>query len=588
MGRQERKKATKSSPTKTKSLRKIATRIEGLDDILNGGLPAGRTTLVSGGPGCGKSILGMEFLWRGAVASEPGIFITFEERAKDVRQNALTLGWDFAPLEQAGKLFVMEARISPEALLSGDFNLKALFAIIEGKARAMKASRIVFDAIDVLLRLFDDMARERNELYALREWLSDREMTAVLSAKTSRDREMAARYEFLDFMVDCVIELDQHIVQQITTRRVRVLKYRGSDFHHNEYPFVITESGISIIPISKVWLGHKALGPKVSSGHPRLDTVLGGGYRRASSILISGSSGTGKTTLANTFARAACERGEKVLYINFEESEEAMVSGMLSSGTDLRPALKADTLRVQTAMPEAVGGEEHLLRAFKVISMFEPNHVVVDAISACTRMGSEQVAFEYIMRLIDACKTKGITVILLNQCEGFMETGEISGIGISSVVDAVISLRYIDIGGEINRMLLVMKARGCKHSNQYREFIITDDGIDLVDVYVGEGGVLTGAARQEQEVKEDTQHRLKQQEIKRKEKELKQMRAVMQAETVKQQAELAIAEASLDELKLTQDLLAKGRAIRGIMRGEDNDKEQYPPPQGRRGKGGSK
>lgn len=549
-----------------KALPKTPTYIPGLDDVLHGGLPTKRITLVSGGPGSGKSIMGMEFLYHGATSGEPGIFVTFEERAEAVRQNALTLGWDLAALEKAGKFFLFGAHVDQQAALSGDFNVKGLLAIIEGKAKSMGASRIVIDAVDVLMRLFDNPARERNELYALHDWLNHREMTTVLTAKASAERDFASRFEFLDYMADCVIHFDQRVVEQVPTRRLRVIKYRGSSFTPSECPFVIAERGIHIMSISKVELQHKALGSKVSSGHSGLDAILDGGYRRASSILISGTSGTGKTTVANTFAASACKRGEKVLYLGFEESQEAMVSSMLSPGIDLSPALQSGKLRIMTAMPEARGAEEHLFRALKTIEAFQPDHVIVDAISSCKRMGTQQAAYEYVMRLANACKENGITIILTNQTEGFRDLHEISGVGISSVIDAVIFLRYIEVGGEINRMLLVMKARGQKHSSQYREFLITDRGIDIADVYVGEGGVLTGAARQEQEAKESFEARRKRLEIEGKEHHIKRKRAEMEAEIVARQAELEAAEAELKSLQLEESAIEQGRAVRAKMR----------------------
>ena len=584
MARRGRKEETEVSRTKAKGLRKATTRIAGLDEVLNGGLPAGQTTLISGGPGTGKSILGLEFLYHGAAAGEPGIFVTFEERTPAIRQNALTLGWDLAPLEQAGKLFLMEAHVDPQAVLSGEFNLKGLIAIINGKATAMKADRIVIDALDVLLRLFDDPARERNELYVLHDWLIDHDMTAVLTVKTAKDDQSSGRYEFLDFMANCVIYLDQRVTGQIATRRLRVLKYRGSGFGRNEYPFCITDEGITIIPISSAGLQHKPLGPKVSSGHPRLDILLDGGYRRASCILISGTTGTGKTTLASTFVQSACERGEKVLYINFEESQDAMVSGMLSPGVDLRPPLQAGRLRFLTAMPEAMGVEEHLILAFKAIKAFQPDHVVVDAISACERIGTKEAAYDYLMRLANVCKEQGITLILTNQTSGFREEHEISGIGISSMVDTVIFLRYIEIGGEINRMVLIMKSRGSKHSNQYREFLITDHGIDIADVYVGEGGVMTGAARQEQEAREEAQHRRRLQEIEHREHGVIQRRAALQAQMETLKAELEAAEAQLQSLRLDEKIWENGRRKRAGMRGENVDSTRLstPPPRPKR------
>jgi circadian clock protein KaiC len=589
MTRQRRKKKTGASLTKQRGLKKVATCVAGLDDILNGGIPRGRTTLVSGGPGSGKSVLGMEFLYRGALSGEPGIFVTFEERAAALRQSALGFGWHLAPLEEAGKFFLMEARVDPEAVLSGTFNLKGLLAIIEGKATAMGANRIVIDAVDVLLRLFDDPARERNELYALHDWLLDREMTTVLTVKVSKDTPTSARYEFLDFMADCVIYLDQRITEQINTRRLRVLKYRGSGFGSNEHPFVITEAGINIIPLLATGLRHKGLGRKVSTGHPRIDSILGGGYYRGSCILITGTSGTGKTTLASTFARVSCERGQKVLYISFEESQESMVSCMLSPGIDLRQPLKAGSLQFLTAIPESMGAEEHLIRAFRAMEAFRPDHVILDAISACNRMGSEAAAFDYLMRLINACKEQGVTIVLTNQATGLKEEQEISGIGISSLVDAVILLRYNEIGGEINRTLLVMKSRGSKHSNQYREFLITDQGIDVVDVYVGEGGMVTGTARYEQEEREAVEQRVREHEIKRKEHEVIEKRAELEAQTAHLRAELEGAEAALESLQMEKGVYWRGREARGKMRGEGLDSSRLGTKRkGAGGKGGPK
>src|ERR1051325_3429363 len=299
---------------------KSPAQIAGLDEVLEGGLPQGRTSLVSGGPGSGKTVLGLEFLCRAATEGTPGVFVTFEERADAIRMNARSMGWDLAALEKAGKIVIVEAQLPGDEVLSGDFDIQGMLAIVGGHAKRIGARRIVMDALDVLLRIFGDSHRERAELYRLHDWLIDRKFTSVLSVKAQLDGNMAHRYEFLDFMADCVIRLDHRVVGQVATRRLRVIKYRGSGFGTNEYPYVIGERGIILFPLTNAELPHRPLGQKVSSGLAGLASMLNGGFRRASCILIAGPSGTGKTTLASAFARAASKRQEKVLFLHFEQS----------------------------------------------------------------------------------------------------------------------------------------------------------------------------------------------------------------------------------------------------------------------------
>jgi circadian clock protein KaiC len=281
-------------------------------------------------------------------------------------------------------------------------------------------------------------------------------------------------------MADCVIRLDHRVTGQVATRRLRVIKYRGSGFGTNEYPYVITEHGVVLFPLTHSELSHRPLGQKVSSGLPGLDAMLDGGFRRASCVLIGGFSGTGKTTLASAFVKAACGRREKVLYLNFEESQEALVGGMLSAGIDLRPALRTKRLMVQTALPEAMGSDNHLIRALDAIGSFKPDHLILDAMSACVRMGSEHAAFDYLMRLVAVVKERGITCLMTNQVTGTAGGDEeLSGIGFSSVVDAVIELRFVDAGQEIGRQILIVKARGSGHSNRRESFYITEQGIEF-------------------------------------------------------------------------------------------------------------
>ncbi len=481
---------------KIKELAKAASHISGFDELLYGGLPEGRTTLIEGSPGTGKSIIGLEFLYRGAIAGQPGIFIAFEERASAVRRNAGTLGWDLETLEKTGKLAIIEVRLDPQIVVSGGFNLKALVAIIEGQAKDIGAKRIVFDAMDVLLRVFNDPARERTEMYFLHEWLLDHEMTTILTVKSFEGNSIFDRYEFLEFMADCVIKVIQHPGEWVSTRELQVIKYRGSDFGRNAYPFVIQPGGISVIPISEFGLQHQKPGPHISSGNTQMDKILGGGYRKGSSILIAGSSGTGKTTLANTFAMAACARGEKVLFIGFEESEEAMVETMMSPGIHLRPTIKKGLLKIVTAMPEAFGTEKHLIRTFSAINDFKPDHVIVDAISSFERMGSDRAAFEFAMRLVNWCKDRGITLIMAKQSSGGNNDREaISGIGISSIIDSLVWLRFVEERNRLKRVLIAIKSRGSNHSSQYHDFLITDHGIEISLIAPDNGPKITGKAK---------------------------------------------------------------------------------------------
>ena len=472
-------------PEAAVALPKVATHIEGLDTVLHGGLPVGRTTLIWGGPGCGKTILALEFLYRGALAGEPGIFVAFEEPVATVRQNALTLGWDLASLEAAGALFLLDANLDAAAILAGDFNLQALLAIIGGQAEQLRARRLALDAIDALTSLLPNSGRERAELSVLYQWLRDRQLTTALTMKSPQDAAILTRYAFLDYLADCVIYLEQSSTNQLSTRRLQVLKYRGSSFHRNQYPYVIAEGGFCFLPVSSIALVQLPLGQIVSTGNGALDALLGGGYRRGTCLLIPGDPGTGKTTLASTVAQAAAARGEAVLFLTFEESAEAMVVNMLSPGINLRPALQAGTLHFLAAMPEATDTEEHLFQALRAIETFQPQLVVVDALSSCLRMGSEQAAFEYALRLLTACKEHGITCLFTSQRA--RSAGEIATTlgtaDLASLVDTLVLLRFIDHNGSLHRTLQVQKARGMAPSHDCHAFRITDHGLEVLGVY---------------------------------------------------------------------------------------------------------
>jgi circadian clock protein KaiC len=460
-----------------KSISKILTGIDGLDTILMGGLPEGRTTIFGGGPGTGKTVLGLEFLYRGAHVGEPGIFVTFEESADAVKRNAQAFGWDLQVLEDANQLAVVQADLPDSLILSGEFDIGGLLGILSGYIKTLAARRIVIDAVDVLLRLFDDPRRQQDQLYILHRWLLEQGLTAVITTKHADRQEQLN--DTLDYLADCVLRLDQRVLNQVTTRRLRVVKYRGSAFLSNEYPYTISDSGVEVMPVSTVHLQHQPLGPPVPTGITHLDELLGGGFRRAACILVGGFSGTGKTTLACSFTLAACARGERVVYISFEESEEALVKTMLSPDVDLRPVLEAEQLAILTVMPESGGVEEHLLRIFRAIDAFQPDHLVMDAVSACRRMGSEKAAFDFLVRLTNTCKARGITSLYTNQTASSSSVEELSGIGISSLIDVLLLLEQRWWQDMYERRLLIIKARGSKHSHAFHPFTIGDGGIQI-------------------------------------------------------------------------------------------------------------
>jgi len=467
------------TPLNPPSRSKVATGISGLDEVLFGGLPAGHLTLINGGPGTGKTVMGLELLYRRALAGQPGVFVTFEERKETILANALSLSWDLASLERSGHLEVIHTELSNPTVQSGDFDLKGLLANLAGHVQRLGAQCIVLDALDALLGEFQDRNRERAELELLRGWLYERGLTAVMTLKTPRDGERL--YAFMDFMADCVLQLDQRMQDQMRTRRLLVVKYRGSGFLSNEYPYVITAKGIRILPVSTVALTPCPLGERISSGNNDLDRLLGGGFHRGSSILISGASGTGKTSIACTFSRAACRRSEELLFLGFEESREAVIANMQNAGIDLQPHLEDGTLKLATATPESRGAEEHLIRILDRLENFAPQHLIIDAISACHRIGSERAVFDFLVRLMVACKQQKVTCMLTNQAVGFEQFQNISGFGVSSLIDTLLVLDYAESAGELYRRLLVLKSRSAAHSLRYHRLNIGGNGIELVD-----------------------------------------------------------------------------------------------------------
>jgi len=493
----------KIDPPATPGLSKSPTGITGLDEITGGGLPAGRPTLVCGSAGCGKTMLAVEFLVRGATQyGEPGVFMMFEESAADLTANVRSLGFDLERLVKQKKIALDHVRVErSEIEETGEYDLEGLFIRLGHAIDSIGAKRVVLDSVEALFAGLPNHAILRAELRRLFGWLKARGMTAIITGEKG-EGDAITRYGLEEYVADCVITLDHRVHEQISTRRLRVLKYRGSVHGTNEYPFLIGERGISVLPITSLRLDHAAPTERLSTGIARLDEMLGGqGIFRGSSVLVSGTPGTGKSSLGAAFAEAACRRGERVLLFPYEESSAQVVRNMGSIGLDLAPWLKEGLLQIHASRPTLQGLEQHLLAIHDTVKAFRPEVVIIDPISNLSLERSEAEVKPTLMRLIDFFKQQQITTLFTSLTTGGSGTGtgastpEDSQVGVSSLMDTWLLLRNVESNGERNRMIFVLKSRGMAHSNQMREFVLSDSGIDLVDVYLGADGVLTGNAR---------------------------------------------------------------------------------------------
>ncbi|MFZ5772990.1 MAG: circadian clock protein KaiC [Thermodesulfobacteriota bacterium] len=541
-------------------LQKARTGIQGLDEITNGGLPQGRPTLVCGGPGSGKTLLAMEFLVRGAMQfGEPGVFVSFEEREGDLVRNFASLGFDLHSLSAAGKLFIDNVRVERNELEeTGEYDLEGLFIRIGAAIDTTRAKRIVLDTIESLFASLPNEAILRAELRRLFGWLKDRGMTAIITGE--RGQNAMTRRGLEEYVSDCVILLDHRIVNQISTRRLTVVKYRGSLHGTNEYPFFIDQNGILIIPVTSLGLDHQASDERIPSGLPRLDTMLGGGgYYRGSTILVSGTAGTGKTSLAAHFVRATCERGERCLYLAFEESADQITRNMRSIGIDYQPFIDKKILRIRAERPALQGLEAHLAAILKIMLEFKPGVVILDPVTDLIAVGNASEVKIMLTRLIDLLKSHGVTALIttLTQASSALEQSEV---GISSLMDTWLLLKDIERNGERNRGLYIIKSRGMAHSNQIREFVLTDTGVELVDVYVGPAGVLTGSARLAQAIEEKSEEARRAQEIARKKLTLEQKRKALDARIKLLQADFDIEAAEIAALAEEEDMRRKTEA----------------------------
>ena len=541
-------KRRKTAGRRAKTLSKAPTGIQGLDEITGGGLPCGRPTLVSGGAGSGKTMFGLEFLVRGATEfNEPGVFMSFEETIPDLTQNAASLGFRLDRLVAQKKLFLDHVHISRNEIAeTGEYDLDGLFIRIADAVQRVGAKRIVLDTLEVLFGELPNPAILRAEIRRLFAWLKQKGLTTVITAERDRP-DMLTRHGIEEFVSDCVILLDHRIREEISTRRLRIVKYRGSTHGTNEYPFLIDEHGISVLPISSLGLDHEAPAARISTGIERLDGMMGGkGFFRGSSILVSGTSGAGKTSVAAQFVDAACRRGERCLYFAFEESPRQIVRNMRSIGIDLEPWITKGVLQFQAARPTYGGIEQHLLVTHNCVSSFKPSVVVVDPITNLLMVSTLGEVRSMLTRMVDFLKTQQITAVFtsLTAGGGPLEANEAD---VSSLMDTWLLLKTIEVGGEVNRALYVLKSRGMSHSNQIREFLLTNEGLRLLDVYLGSEGVLTGAARVSQEGREKAAGTSRRQQQETRGRELERKRRIFDARLLMLRAEFEVEEEAIQQ-----------------------------------------
>jgi circadian clock protein KaiC len=540
--------AKKLSKSSLSPLEKSPTGIKGLDEITNGGLPKGRPTLVCGAAGCGKTLMAMEFLVRGATLyKEPGVFMSFEETAQELTKNVASLGFDINRLTADKRFLIDYVRIErSEIEETGEYDLDGLFIRLDHAIQSIGAKRVVLDTVESLFAGLPNPLILRSELRRLFRWLKDKGMTAIITGE--KGGNTLTRYGLEEYVSDCVIFLDHRVSDQLSTRRLRIVKYRGSVHGTNEFPFLIEEKGISVLPITSIGLDHPVSTQRISSGIPRLDTMLGGkGYFLGSSILLSGTAGTGKTSMAASFVDAACRRKERCIFFAFEESSAQIIRNMRSLGLDLEPWVKKGLLKFHSERPSVYGLETHLLTMHRAIDDFKPTVVVLDPITNLISSGNPLDVKSMLTRLIDFLKMNQITSLFntLTAAGGPLEQSEV---GISSLADAWLLLRDIEIGGERNRSLYILKSRGMAHSNQIREFLLTDQGITLLDVYVGPSGVLTGSARLAQESQEKGSELAHQQEIALKKLHLESRKKTLEAQMAALQAELETGTAEMKKI----------------------------------------
>jgi len=546
-----------SSPA---ALKKALSGIAGFDEITGGGLPRGRTTLLLGGPGSGKTVFALQYLVNGArIFGEPGIFVAFEETSKRIMANAESFDWKLGQLQRRKLLFV-DAQPKFDLVQTGDFDLCGMLAGLGLQATQIKARRIAFDALDIVLSLLPDPAARRREIYRLHKWLVDRGLTCIFTLKGSADEPNSITdqpYGFMQFMVDCSVILSHSVVAGVSQRNMRVQKYRGSSFDENESPFVIGDSGFDVAIVRTLGRAEvKVTNERVTSGIKRLDTMLGGGYYRAACVLITGFPGTAKTTLSGAFAEAACRRGERTLFVSFDSDGTEVIRNLASVGIRLERYLKSGLLRMVSARTIVGSAEMSLVRIKAIATAHRARCLVIDPVSALSNSGTDLGAHGVGQRLIDWSKADRITLVctsLLNEISGHSETD--TPLHISTLADTWIHLSYVVQAGERNRGMSIIKSRGTAHSNQVRELILSNAGVTLADIFTAGGEVLMGTMRWEKESAERVADEVA--EVARKLK-----RVALDAQQAELEVRLKAVQTELIAKQLEKTLLARTTASR--------------------------
>jgi circadian clock protein KaiC len=565
---------TKSKEPAHPTLPKTPTGINGLDEITEGGLPTGRPTLVCGQAGCGKTLLSIEFIVRGAMDyNEPGVFVAFEEKSDELAMNVASLGFDLKKLQEEKKLRIDHVHIDrSEIEETGEYDLEGLFIRLGYAIDSIGAKRVVLDTLENLFSGLNNQAVLRAEIRRLFHWLKEKGVTAIITGERG-DGNALTRQGLEEYVSDCVILLDHRVVNQISTRRLRIIKYRGTVHGTNEYPFLIDEDGISVLPVTSLKLLKQVSSDRVTTGIPALDEMLGGkGFFRGGSTLVSGTAGTGKTSIASYFANETCNRGEKCIYFAMEESPNQIMRNMRSIGVELKKHVDSGLLLFNASRPNMYGLEMHLVAIHKLIKKFKPQVIIMDPITNFINIGSVSEVKNMLVRLIDFLQEEQISVMFTALSLNTI-VNEQTDEGVSSLVDSWLLVRDIEYNGERNRGLYVMKARGMKHSNQVREFVISDEGLNLIDVYLGPEGVLTGSARKQQMLLEQTGQAIHTQSIGRKDREIARKRKVLESKIASLNSEYESVEEELNKVYLEEELkkqiLEKNREeITKIRRGE--------------------